>query len=120
MKLTYSQSTGQLRTETELIGLCYAGAMPYVNNPAFQTLKSKGPLPVGEYTLGPKETNTRLGPVVFKLIPSPHNKMFGRSAFYIHWDNSKRDLSASEGCIVPMTPGTFAKLTPGDILTVTP
>lgn len=121
--LTYSQLTGQLRRDGVLISLCYAGNGAGLNNPAMQWVKNTGPLPQGEYKLhkidGEAAKEKGLGPLIFFLAPDPTNGMHGRSAFYIHWDNRKRDFSASEGCIVPVMPIAFERLSDGEDLIVT-
>ena len=101
--LTYSQSTGKLTADGKLLALCYAGRENGINNPEMDHIKSTGPLPKGHYYLEIK-LGTKLGPIVFKLNPSKGNVMKGRSAFYIHWDNGMHNMSASEGCIVPIAP----------------
>ncbi len=63
-------------------------------------MKNVGPIPRGQYTIGPAYTDPHRGPVVMRLTPSGGQDMFGRDGFLIHGDNSKHDKSASEGCIV--------------------
>lgn len=116
--LRYSQSKGHLFRDGLLIGLGYAGNGEGLNNPADQAVRNVGPLPQGLYTLKLR-TDTKLGPRVFALEPDPANAMFGRSEFFIHWDNSRQNFSASEGCIVLVTTQTFNRLNDGDRLTVT-
>ncbi len=63
-------------------------------------MKNVGPIPRGQYTIGPAYTDPHRGPVVMRLTPSGGQDMFGRDGFLIHGDNAKHDKSASEGCIV--------------------
>jgi hypothetical protein len=100
----YDQISGALRhrsKETEpwvIAGIGYAGNGDGLNNPMWQGIRGHGPLPRGAYTIVPAK-EPHLGPVVFALQPNAGNQMFGRSAFYIHWDNANHNYSASEGCI---------------------
>ena len=122
--LTFSQSTGQLRRDGALLGFCYSGRGTGLNNPAMHDVhgnpdltKPSGPLPCGVYTLQ-KQNQESLGPLVFYLNPDKANNMFGRSNFFIHWDNQRHNFSASEGCIVPLTTWTFYALQDGEKLTI--
>jgi hypothetical protein len=105
--LTYSQSSGQMRSAAgSLLGTGYAGHGAGVNNPALQSLPNSGPLPQGTYTIAPPTDTTTHGPYVMWLTPDPSNQMFGRSAFGIHGDeieNIGKEL-ASQGCIVMSKP----------------
>jgi len=93
----------------------YSGHGPGLNNPSQQGTKYYpgvpgsygGPIPVGTYGIGPP--TTLIGPVTIPLTPLPGTKMFGRNGFYIHGDNSARNNSASEGCIV-LPPGPRKKI----------
>lgn len=101
--LTYSQTSGEMRTATAvLLGTGYAGHGEGVNNPAMQSIHDTGPLPEGIYTIAPPVNTTTHGPYVMWLTPNPANQMFGRSGFGIHADeiaNPGKRL-ASTGCIV--------------------
>lgn len=100
MNLLFIQSTGALYRDGTLLDMAYAGHAAGVNNPALQNVRIVGPLPCGWYTTGAAKQGTKLGPNAIPLTPDDEKVMFGRSAFYIHADNAKRDHSASEGCIV--------------------
>ncbi len=98
---TFVQRTGQLFADGWiLVGTGYAGAVEGdgKNNPAMQAVHDVGPLPCGDYTIGPAYTHPKLGPVTMNLTPDSTNEMFGRTVFRIHGDNPEHD--ASEGCIV--------------------
>lgn len=101
--LTYSQTTGEMRTALDvLLGTGYAGHGEGVNNPTMQSIHNTGPLPQGIYKIGPPVNTTTHGPYVMWLTPDPANEMFGRSGFGIHADeiaNPGKRL-ASTGCIV--------------------
>ena len=89
---TFFKSSGKLcKTNTNECRPAYSGKPGETD----QTKKFKGPIPDGDYTLDKPKGNLR-----FPLIPDKSNEMFERSAFQIHGDNSKRNQSASEGCIV--------------------
>jgi hypothetical protein len=76
----------------------YAGRLEGRNNPAMQSVKDVGPLPVGFYVVTPPQTHPRLGPLAFRLYPDGNSPMFGRGGFWIHGDNRRHDASC--GCIV--------------------
>ncbi len=101
--LTYSQSSGEMRTAAGLLlGTGYAGHGVGLNNPAMQQEHNVGPLPQGIYAINPPVNTTTHGPYVMWLTPDPANNMFGRSGFGIHADevaNPGKRL-ASTGCIV--------------------
>jgi hypothetical protein len=82
----------------------YSGHGPGVNNPNMQNVSGIGPLPRGDYTIGPIQNNvTGSGTMLrnsMRLTPDPSNQMFGRGGFLIHGDNSLHNKSASEGCII--------------------
>ena len=59
-----------------------------------------GPIPRGEYTIGPFFTDPEKGPIVAHLIPEPETNEFGRSGFMMHGDNMAGNESASLGCII--------------------
>ena len=97
----YSQPTGQLSDDTgQLEGTGYAGNGAGWNNPAMQDVPDVGPLPVGEYTIGPAYRHPELGPLTMDLTPDPSNEMFGRSLFRMHGRRFVGDVGASKGCIV--------------------
>lgn len=99
---TYVQRTGHVYDpDGKLFALGYSGHGEGLNNPAWQDHVGVGPLPVGFYTIGPPHTPIdHLGPLAFPLVPNRSNEMFGRSAFFIHGDNSLLNHSASNGCII--------------------
>ena len=102
MAWRYSQSTGILTGPAgTAIAAGYSGNGAGLNNPMFQDEKDRGPLPQGRYLIGDLEAqHDRLGANVMPLIPDPSNEMFGRGDFWLHGDNSARNGTASEGCIV--------------------
>ena len=113
MTWTYKQSTGELTSPHGAVSNCYSGNGLGENNPELQDTPKIGPVPRGIYTIGPEYTDPHKGPCVMRLTPDPANEMFGRAGFLIHGDNSKRDDSASEGCIIagPVTRQAISKST---------
>jgi hypothetical protein len=101
--LTYSQTTGEMRTSAgDLLATGYAGHGAGVNNPALEAVPNTGPLPQGVYTINPPVNTTTHGPYVMWLTPDAANQMFSRFGFGIHADqiaNPGKRL-ASTGCIV--------------------
>ena len=83
---------------TECVGEGYAGNEEGYNNPDCQCESNKGPLPRGEYTIGPLKTHyTYKGKPIknsMSLTPCDRKKMCGRDRFLIHED------VGSNGCIV--------------------
>ncbi|MCC6544304.1 MAG: RHS domain-containing protein, partial [Nitrospirae bacterium] len=122
----YEQSTGNLYHQPdtrggvppELVGTGYAGHKEGLNNPNYQNVRgtgpssNAGPLPQGNYIIGPQKDNEiELGKVLpgsMRMIPDPNNKMFGRYGFLIHGGNMKNKTS-SQGCIV-MSPSVRDKI----------
>ena len=106
MSWTFIQSTGAInRPDGSLESIAYsggdAGKFPDgVNNPEYQSIHNKGPLPQGFYTIDEPIDHTRLGPFAMALIPDAENEMFGRGGFYVHGDNQQMNRSGSDGCIV--------------------
>lgn len=100
---TYEQRTGRLFADGgTLVGTGYAGTGDGRNNPEMQHVIDVGPIPCGDYTIGPAYTHPKLGFVTMNLTPDPKNEMFGRADFRIHGDSVDHD--ASEGCIVQGRP----------------
>ena len=101
----YSQSSGHLylcdaQDVRTLVATGYSGAVGHQNRPESEQLKSRGPIPRGVWRLGTKFNHARLGPASIPLTPVEESKVFGRSDFWIHGDNSRGDRSASKGCII--------------------
>lgn len=95
--LIYNQKTGLLTRDLTPLGSGYSGRGAGRNNPRMQGIRSIGPIPCGEYQIGPAYDTRNLGPVSIPLTPIGHDAM-GRSGFFVHGDNSSGD--ASHGCIV--------------------
>lgn len=101
MPWTYSQATGQLRHNGQLVGTGYSGAGRTSetgrNNPAMQNVSNHGPIPQGQWHIGIAYRHAQKGPTVMSLTPVGHNA-YGRTAFLIHGNNTQND--ASQGCII--------------------
>jgi Protein of unknown function (DUF2778) len=96
----FSQSSGIMRRDDEVIGTAYSGFGPGRNNPAMEQVKDMGPIPQGLYEIGePFDTETH-GPFVMRLLPIGPTYTFGRSGFLIHGDSLEFPGKASHGCIV--------------------
>jgi hypothetical protein len=85
------------------VGPGYAGHGEGLNNPEMQHVENVGPIPQGNYTIGPQQdnvTNARVRlPASMRLTPNPETDLLGRSGgFIIHGDNRAMTNSASSGC----------------------
>lgn len=98
MTWTYEQATGELTRDGAFVGTGYSGTGMGRDNTAFEATEGVGPIPRGQYTIGPVRNSARLGPCVMNLEPSLMTDTFGRSLFRIHGDNRRND--ASHGCII--------------------
>lgn len=97
---TYKQSSGELSLDGQHVANGYSGFGEGKNNPAMQDVPDVGPIPVGQYTIGPSYHDTHHGPVVMHLCQHAQNEMFGRDGFLIHGDSVEHFGSASHGCII--------------------
>lgn len=102
MPWQYSQSSGQLTApDGSPFAIGFAGRDAGMNNPAMQFVSNIGPLPQGEYEMGPWfDKHPQLGLCVIELTPSATNVMEGRSGFFIHGANPADVPESSHGCIV--------------------
>jgi hypothetical protein len=102
----YSQSTGQLTHVDDATGARtpeargYSGNGNGINNPNLQTEGNVGPIPQGTWNIGQQRDSDNTGRGVLPLTPRTGTDTFGRTDFQIHGDNSRRNNSASRGCIV--------------------
>ena len=79
----------------------YAGAPGYKDNPEYECVKGKGPLPRDKYrVVGRPFTHPHAGRYTLRLEPSPDNTMCNRGGFLIHGDKGSDPGKASNGCIV--------------------
>jgi len=96
---TYEQGSGRLLHNGILIGTGYSGHATGIDNTALEDIPYVGPLPRGIYSIAAPIDHPRLGPCSLPLTQISGDS-FGRSAFFIHGDNSLGNDSASEGCII--------------------
>lgn len=96
----YQQSTGQIfQPNGKLLSTGYSGAPGHVNRPESEALRMFGPIPRGQYEVGPAFTHSSLGQLSMRLRPIGHDA-HGRAAFLIHGDNRFGNQSGSHGCII--------------------
>jgi hypothetical protein len=104
----YAQRTGELYWEhppvRELVGTGYAGAGSLKNDPDRQCVSDLGPIPRGDYTIGPIGDHGPGGVLksALPLTPDAGNDMCSppRSNFLIHGDSAQAPGWASAGCII--------------------
>jgi hypothetical protein len=104
---TYFSDTGEMLTpKGTTMGFGFAGHGAGLNNPAQQSVKGVGPLPVGDYKMtGWVEKDPRLGLGVIILEALDPTTQFGRDGFRIHgpvdWNTHGMNafLHSSDGCI---------------------
>ena len=103
---TYKQSTGAVtRADGVVIGDGYSGNGPGYNNPLSEDHIDVGPIPAGQWTIGPFfDDPGGKGPIVAHLTACKGTETFGRTGFMIHGDNAAMNHTASEGCIILRRP----------------
>lgn len=102
---TYRQSTGELLSPCgDVAATGYSGFGEGKNNSALESIPDVGPIPRGEYQIGPPYDSDHHGPFVMSLTPQPANEMFGRSAFLMHGDSIEHPGQASRGCTIMPRP----------------
>ena len=119
MPFRYGQATGEMRDpQGRLLATGYSGNGAGVNNPEMEHVPDTGPIPRGEWMIGPAFTHGSLGPVSMRLQPHGH-KAHGRFAFLIHGDNGLGNRSASHGCIIlPRSARVLIDCSPDHVLIV--
>lgn len=109
MAWTFQQTTGKLFRNGALVGIGYSGNGHGLNNPAAEAERGVGPIPWGEWSIGPFfDDPGGKGPIVCHLNPLPGTDELGRSGFMIHGDNGAGNHSASHGCIILARPYRIA------------
>lgn len=107
----YKQKTGNLLRNDLQVGHGYSGNGDAKNNPEWQSVRNRGPIPCGKYQIMPPVDTDSHGPYCLALVPisGPEDEswpvkdrgwMYGRSGFLIHGDSIKRPGTASLGCII--------------------
>lgn len=102
--LVYVQRTGELFKDGKRITFGYSGFEDGKNNPEMQSVKNKGPIPCGVYTIGPLHDSERTGNKVMRLSPDEGTETFGRGDFECHGDSTQHPGAASHGCIILSLP----------------
>ena len=107
MPWTYKISTGEMFSPNMVfVAKGYAGMGIDKNDPTKENVPYMGPLPEGEYNIGPAIDHTKLGPIALPLKPlsfvgpAGSDFMYKRGGFFIHADSLDHPGQASEGCIV--------------------
>jgi hypothetical protein len=100
----YSQRTGILRHNEEVVACGYSGKGECKNDPLAEAKHNLGPIPRGNYQMGPPRDTDSHGPFVIPLRASMENRMYGRGGFLIHGDSRNLPGQASEGCIIADRP----------------
>jgi uncharacterized protein (TIGR03067 family) len=107
----YSQSTGKLSLNEQVICAGYSGKGEAKNNHAKQAEKD-GPIPVGEYMLTGFRDSRKLGRKIMALLPvagkSDHFKRFPRETFAFIDDSA----ALPSGCFIVVTRDVLQKLAP--------
>jgi len=103
MSWTYQITSGRMVHEGgAVVFLGYSGAghssAEGRDNPAMCRTPGKGPIPPGDYAIGPPHTSPNTGPFTMDLEPAAGTNTFGRSLFRMHGNNQEND--ASHGCII--------------------
>lgn len=102
--------------EPDRLTQAYSGKDKGMNDPAWEHIAGVGVIPAGSYTIVAVDFKTHpewhhMGPVIFQLLPDVSNKMYGRSAFFIHWGMADYTMRASEGCIIIEYQWVFDRIT---------
>ena len=102
MTWTYKAKTGSLFHDGDFVTVGYSGRGEGLNNPDMEGVHNVGPIPRGEWSIGPAFHHPAKGPVVMRLTPKEGTETFGRDAFLIHGDSVAHpgEHLASEGCII--------------------
>ncbi|EIL96822.1 tlde1 domain-containing protein [Rhodanobacter glycinis] len=101
MTWTYHQSTGVIDHDGMNVGTGYAGKGKCRNVPHAQIHSKEGPLPQGRYTIASHFVDdSAAGKNSLRLTHDSKNRMYGRSRFLIHGDDSGHVGDSSEGGIV--------------------
>lgn len=95
---TYSIVSGEAAENGKKAGNGYSGHAEGRDNPAMCAVPNVGPIPPGQYRIGPAYADPHLGPCVMHLDPLPGTDTHGRTLFRIHGNDAAND--ASEGCVI--------------------
>lgn len=96
----YHQVNGDMFKDLQWVARGYSGFGEGKNDPEKQTIHDVGPIPRGNYSIGPPHDTADHGPHVLRLTPVAGTEMFGRDGFLIHGDSIAHPGTASHGCII--------------------
>lgn len=106
VEVAYGQVTGRLELDAALLAICYSGHGEGKNNPAMQSVRDVGPIPVGLWRVAEViDQHPRLGPCVLRLEPCDGTETYGRTALCVHGDDIAHPGCGSDGCICAPRPG---------------
>lgn len=104
MTFTYSQTSGIISKPAsgdtpawQVDG--YSGHGGGLNTPALEAWHDTGPIPQGQWHIGPAHDTPDKGPIVMALTPVGHNA-YGRAGFLIHGAHPNDHHDSSHGCII--------------------
>ncbi len=121
MPRTYSQSTGELKHDGQLVGTGYSGIGAGLNNPAMEASHNIGPTPRGTCTVGAPFHHPHAGAYTMRLTPLDGTDVHGRTGLMMHGDSRAHPGDASNGCIIESLPARERVWNSNDhILVVTP
>lgn len=115
--LRYAQGSGRLflcngSDNCLLLARGYSGDVSHRDRTRYENLPGQGPIPRGAWKVGVPHNHPRLGPEAIPLTPYGHDAL-GRSEFFMHGDNAKRNFTASRGCIIVPR---YARVTIGNLV----
>lgn len=96
----YHQSSGELTHDGAHVATGYSGNGADRNNPASQAIAGHGPIPRGDYTVGPQVDSAVTGHNISHLTPLAGTDTHGRSSFEMHGDSRAHPGQASDGCVI--------------------
>lgn len=96
----YERDTRFDRQRWTTVAVGYSGRAEGKNNPRWEKIAGKGPIPKGYWEIQAGYASRRLGPLAIPLRPHVTTVTYGRSAFLIHGDSKLHPGQASSGCII--------------------
>jgi hypothetical protein len=101
----YSQSTGELKLDNQLIGKGYSGKGKAKNSPKMQSAKKVGPIPADTYLISRDPPDPKTGEPIIGLLPvAGGNLAAGRfpvENFTIHGDSNPPGNAGESGIVMP-------------------
>ncbi len=101
----WDQSAGTLSRNDRVVSRGYSGKGRGKNCPTLQNVPGIGPIPRGEWIIGPPYKSSNVGPYCLTLKSRDNtiddiDEETGRSCFRIHGDSIRAPGTASKGCII--------------------